>query len=289
MSINLSSAVVTEFDTEVKHQYQGMGKLRKAVTLRTGVIGSTYEFRRMGRGLARQTAPQADITPMDVGHAKVVATLEDWDAGEYTDIFKQAEINFDEQQELAQTIAGGLTRREDQLILDALDGVTFAATNDGNPATGLVEDISASRNFDFQVVRRVSRHFNELEVEAASRHFAVQAHVLDQLLSLNQVTSSDFATMQALMRGEIGSAAWMGFNWHIIGERDEGGLAGATTVERAYAWHKAAVGLAIGIDHQTNIDWVPQKKSHLALGLFKAGSAVREPQGVVRVIYDETA
>ena len=54
-------------------------------------------------------------------------------------------------------------------------------------------------------------------------------------------------------------------------------------------WHKAAVGIAIGIDMKTTIDWVAQKTSWLANGMYKAGAVAREPQGIVRIIYDETA
>ncbi len=40
---------------------------------------------------------------------------------------------------------------------------------------------------------------------------------------------------------------------------------------------------------KTTIDWVAQKTSWLANGMFKAGAVAREPQGIVKVVYDETA
>jgi hypothetical protein len=111
----------------------------------------------MGKGLANQKASQADVTPMDISHARQTATLQNWNAPEYTDIFDQAEVNFDE--ELAQTIAKAIGRREDQLIIDTLAGTTtgggagfsFVASNDGDPDTGRLLDISATRNFDLQL------------------------------------------------------------------------------------------------------------------------------------------
>ena len=78
MSINLSSAASAQFDAEVKHAFQTAGKLRGAVRLRTGVVGDTYNFRTMGKGLANQKASQTDVTPMDISHAKVAATLQNW-------------------------------------------------------------------------------------------------------------------------------------------------------------------------------------------------------------------
>ena len=62
MSKFLSNAAVQEFDSEVKHEYQGMGKLRNTVALRTNVTGDAYKFTRMGQGLANQKATQAEVS-----------------------------------------------------------------------------------------------------------------------------------------------------------------------------------------------------------------------------------
>ncbi|MFQ6609428.1 MAG: phage capsid protein [Fidelibacterota bacterium] len=287
MSKNLTNAAVIEFDNEVKHEYQGMAKLRNTVTLRTGVVGESYKFTRMGKGLANQKATQADVTPMDISHARQTATLENWNAPEYTDIFDQAEVNFDERQELAKTIAGGIGRREDQIIIDALNAVTFAATNDQNPDTGRVFDISASRNFDVAVVRSAAQHLNEIEAENNNRHIIVQAGALSEMLDDPEVTGADYVSVKALINGELNT--YLGFTWHVIGVRAEGGLPGVTGDEIAFAYHAPAIGLAIGIDMKTSIDWVAQKTSWLVNGMFKAGAIAREPQGIIKIQYDETA
>ena len=144
MSKNLTNAAVTEFDSEVKHEYQGMKTLRECITVRTGVVGEAYKFTRMGKGLANQKASQADVTPMDISHARQTANLENWNAPEYTDIFDQAEVNFDERSELAQTIAKAIGRREDQIIIDTMAGVTFATTNDQDADTGFSATVATN-------------------------------------------------------------------------------------------------------------------------------------------------
>lgn len=287
MSKFLTAAAVTEFDNEVKHQYQGAGKLRNTVTIRTGVVGESYKFTRMGRGLANQKASQADVTPMDISHARQTVNLENWNAPEYTDIFDQAEVNFDEKQELAQTIAKALARREDQLIIDAMAAVTFAATNDQNPDTGRVFDVSATANFSLDLVRSANEHFKDIEAMDEEKHIALKADALTTLLEDAEVTSSDYNTVKALVNGDLDT--YVGFKFHVIGTRAEGGLPGVTTDEIAFAWCKSAVGLAVGIDMKTTIDWVAQKTSWLANGMMKAGAVAREPQGIVKLQYNETA
>jgi hypothetical protein len=285
MSKFLTNAAVTEFDSEVKHEYQGMRTLRETVTIRTGVVGEAYKFTRMGKGLANQKASQADVTPMDITHGRQTANLENWNAPEYTDIFDQAEVNFDEKSELAVTIAKAIGRREDQLVIDALAAVTFAATNDEDPDTGRVFDISATRNFDLDSIRSAKGHLDDIEADEGDRHIVLRAQALQKLLEDPEVTSSDFNTVKALVNGDLDT--YMGFKFHKIGTRKEGGLPGVAADRTAFAYHKASIGLAIGIDMKTTIDWIAQKTSWLANGMFKAGAIAREPQGIVKIQYDE--
>ena len=108
MSKTLSSVAVTEFDSMVKQAYQNKGLIKPHVTVRNNVVGDTYKFRRMLKGLANQKSTSDLVTPMDVGHEFKTATLANWNAPEYTDIFDQAEVNFDEKQELADVVAGAI-------------------------------------------------------------------------------------------------------------------------------------------------------------------------------------
>ena len=287
MSKNLSNAAVQEFDAEVKHEYQGMKTLRMAVALRTGVVGDAYKFTRMGKGQANQKATQADVTPMDISHARQTATMENWNAPEYTDIFDAQEVNFEEQSELATTIAGAIGRREDQLIIDAMAGLTFVASNDENPDTGFIQDDSATTNFTLDLIRAAVGHLDDIEAPGQDRHLTLRAAAMQKLLEDTEVTSSDFNTVRALVNGDLDS--YMGFKFHKIGTRAEGGLPLDGTDGIAFAWHKMSVGLAIGIDMKTMVDWVSHKTSWLANGIFKAGSVVREPQGVVKLQYDPAA
>jgi len=285
MSKYLTNSAVIAFDSEVKHQYQGIKTLRNAVTIRTGVTGESYKFARIGRGLANQKASQAVVTPMDITHARQLAAMENWNAPEYTDIFDQAEVNFDEKQELAQTIANAIGRREDQIVIDALAAVTFAATNDENPDTGRIFDDSATTNFTLDLVRKAKGHLDDIESPDEERYIVLRALALQKLLEDDEVTSSDYNTVKALVNGDLDT--YMGFKFLKIGTRAEGGLPGLVNDRIAFAFHKASLGLAIGIDMKTSVDWVPERTSWLCNAIFKAGAISREPQGVVKLQYDE--
>lgn len=286
MSKFLSNSAVQEFDSEVKHEYQAMQTLRQTVTIRTNVTGDAYKFARMGKGIANQKATQADVTPMDVGHSRQTANLDNWNAPEYTDIFDQAEVNFDEKQELAKTIAMALGRREDQIIIDAMANGTYSATPGNDADTGL--DITAGGALTVAQLRAAStRGLTKRSVDSSDRTIAITADGLDQLLATTPVTSSDFNTVKTLVNGDIDT--FLGFKFKTIATRDEGGLPGDGTADcKAFAYHKSAIGYAVGIDMKTTVDWVAQKTSWLCNGMLKAGAVIRENAGIVRISYDST-
>jgi len=259
MSAGLSAAAQQQFDGEVKHAFQSAGVLRGTTTVRNDVVGDIYKFRKMGKGLANQKATSADVTAMGVTHNLISCTLENWNAPEYTDIFDAKEVNFDEKSELQTTIAGALGRRYDQLVLDAMTAATPAATLTGLSLATLID---------------ASEALNDNGVSSGGRHIAVTAAGLASLLGNTTVTSSDYNNVKALVSGELNT--FMGFNFHIIESRSEGGL-----TNNGFAWHDSAVGVAVGMDVTAKVDWVPQKTSWLCNGLMKAGAVVRDADGVV--------
>ena len=273
MSKNLTNGAQQQFDAEVKQAFQTAGSLRDTVTIRNNVVGDTYKFRKMGKGLANQKPSQADVTPMDVTHSLISCTLGNWNAPEYTDIFDQAEVNFDEKSELATAIAGALGRRLDQLIIDALGAEASPAGTIAHGSAGMT----------LTKVITASKHLNDKGVPTGDRHIAVSADGLEDMLGNSTVTSADYNNVKALMSGDIDT--FMGFKWHIIETRSEGGLPYASSTWEGFAWHKSAIGLAIGMDIKTEVNYVAQKTSYLCNGVMKAGAVSRDGDGIVSVSY----
>jgi hypothetical protein len=274
MSKNLSAVASIEFDSMVKHAYATKGLLKPAVTVRNNVVGDTYKFRNMGKGLANQKSTSDLVTPMDVSFDFAIATLQNWNAPEYTDIFDQAEVNFDEKQELADTIAGALGRRCDQLVIDAMDAASPTTIAHGSAALSMAKVVEAQVSLRAQGVPN------------SNLFAAINAKGLGGLLDDSKATSSDFQTVKALVTGDINSLA--GFTFVVLDDRSEGGLTVASNIVSSYFFHRDAVGLAIGIDMKTSVDYVPERTSFLCNGMLKAGSVVRDVSGLIEVQYDQT-
>jgi len=273
MSVNLSSVAAEQFDSEVKHAYQGMMTLRECVRMRGNVEGDKYDFRLMGKGAATQrTGPSSDVVPMDIAHSLKVATLVDYEAPEYTDIYNAATVNFDEVRELAQTIAGAMGRRDDQSIIDAMEAGSTTSVGAG------------TQTLDLATITAAAKALNAVEAPMEDRYFVVHEGGLNDILNDTGITNADYNSVRLLMSGEIDT--FMGFKWKIIGSgRAEGGLPLTTTVRSGFAFHKSAVGHAVGIDMQTRVDYVPHKQSWLSCGAWKAGTVVIDPEGVIEVKY----
>ena len=277
MAINVSTAFVDLFDSEVKQAYQAESVLRGTMRTRTGVAGNTVKFPTIGKGVATLRVPQTDVTPLNVTYGQVTATMEDYIAAEYSDIFQQSHINFDERSELVQVVSKSIARRMDQIMIDALNaasGTTAVATGIGGATT----------NMNIEKLRATAKAMNQNNVPSEGRHLLMHASQLDALLGETEITSQDFASVKALVQGEINT--FMGFKILTVGDRDEGGLPKPST-RTCFAWHKDAMGYAESMAQKTEVNYVPEKTSFLVSSMFSAGSVSIDGAGIVKIACTE--
>jgi hypothetical protein len=280
MSISLSNAFVTLFDAEVKQAYQGKAMLVGAVRQRRGVEGSTVKFPKVGRGVATPRVGQTDVTPLNVGFSNVTLTLEDWIAAEYSDIFSQVKVNFDERSELVQVLGNAIGRRQDQLILAALaaSGTSLTVSNDVG---------GTDTNMNVAKLRQAKGLMDKNNVPPTDRGIIIHSNGLQSLLAETAVTSSDFNTVKALVNGELDT--FLGFKFHVIGDRTEGGLAIDGSLDRTcFAFHKDAIGYGEGIAPKTEINYIPEKTSFLVASMLSAGATVIDAEGIVSIVARES-
>lgn len=276
MAVSISNAFVTLFDAEVKQAYQADAVLRNTVRLRTGVTASTHKFPKIGSGVAQVRVPQTDVTPLNVTYSQATVTLEDWIAAEYSDIFNQAKVNFDERSELVQVVSKAIGRRSDQLILNALANSSTSLTV-SNDIGGTDSNLSVAK------LREAQRLMNAGNVPMEDRYLVIHASNLSNLLSETAVTSSDFNTVKALVQGELDT--FLGFKFITLGDRSEGGLTGGGSGQdrTVYAYHKNAVGMAEGMGVRSEINYIPEKTSWLVSSMFSAGAVAIDAGGIVAI------
>lgn len=276
MSKFLSDAAIQQFDDMVKHAYaEEGGALRKTVRVKSNVVGSQHKFPTMGKGMATARIPQTDVIPMNITHAKKTATLADWNAPEYTDVFDQQKTNVDEKKELAEVISQAIMRREDQMILDAMDAASSSLT--------ISTDIGGSgTNLNTAKCREARKLLSANGVSKRDRYVVTHSNNLHALLGDSDANTFDKNAVKALVDGEI--TKWLGFQFIELGDYDEGGLPLSGSVRKNYFYHggtRGSLGLAVGIDRKTEINYIAEKTSWLCNGLFSAGSVGIDAGGIV--------
>ena len=284
MATTLSPAFVTLFEAEVHQAYQSSATLRNVARMRTGVEGSTAKFPILAKGSASVRTPSTDVVPHNGTFSSVTATLTDYVASEYSDIFNQAKINFDERQELAKLVGNAIGRREDQIIIDALiagSAGTTVANTVVTSGSGSASDLNVGK------IIEAKKGMDAKSVPPTDRHMIIHANSLASLLGDERAISADFAQVQALVRGEVNS--FMGFTMHMIGDRDEGGLPKDGSNDRTcLAFHRDAIGCAVGIPPKTEVNYIPEKTSFLVTAMYSAGAIVIDANGLVDITCRES-
>jgi len=274
MSTGLSAVQNAEFNSQVKAAYQTAGNLTGLCRIKTGVVGASHEFRRAQRGMATRRVPQTNVVPMGTGYGKATAYLTDWNAAEYTDVFDQAKTSVEERGVVAENIAGAIGRRRDQLKLDALDAANPSPTigvNIGGTNTGL----------NFAKLLAAFELMNRRAIPLDKRILVISARQQTDLLGVEQFTSGDYVQKLAITDGKL--PPLLGFKPVIIEDRDEGGLAVSSQVRTCFAYDMDALGEAVGMEPRTEVNYIPEKTSWLANGLFSAGAVVIDPAGVIEL------
>ena len=270
MSTSVSTAFIKQFEAEVHMAYQRMGsKLMNTVRQVKNVKGSQARFQKVGKGTAVTKNRHAEVPTMDISHSTVDVTLADYYASDYVDRLDELKTNIDERQVLAQSAAAALGRQTDQLIIDILD----AGTNSANIAHGSAALTLAKCLTTYET-------FGEADVpDDGQRYFVVSPAGWADLLQLDAFSRSDYVGEADLpYAGGMTAKRWLGFLFFT-----HSGLTLASTTRDCHAYHKSAIGLATGADVRTEINYIPEKVSHLTTSYMSMQACAIDANGFMQI------
>ena len=259
MASSITNAFITQFEAEVHMAYQRMGsKLKNLVRTVNGVNGSSVKFQKVAKGSANTKARHAEVVAMDLSHTAVSATLTDYYAADYVDKLDELKVNIDERQVIAQSAAYALGRKTDDVIIDVLKGATSIANNVNSSATGM--SLIKAKN--------MMETFNTNDVpDDNQRYWAIGPKQWSDLLSVDQFSRVEYVGPQDLpFANGMTAKRWMGFLFFV-----HSGLTVATD-RQTLAFHKSALGLGVGTDVKTEVNYVPEKVSHLITSMISLGA-----------------
>ena len=273
MSTSINTSFITQWNDEVKQAYQQKGsKLRDAVRVVTGVVGETYKFHKLGTASTGSKTREAELTPVNPAHTVVTATLADQYSPILLDELDQLKTNADMRREYVMASANALGRWTDATINTAL----LASNTNGTTLSG---------GLTYAKITEALTLLNAVDADPEDRFLIIGPHQLADALALTSLTSSDYVTIRSVMNGAIDSA--LGFRWIMSNQLTLNNLDAAggaqNNTRHCFAVHKQAVGLAIGQDLKTEINYVPMRDATLVNSKISLGAAVIEATGVIEV------
>lgn len=252
MSVEITTAMVDQYSGNVQMLVQQKGsKLRDFVT-QEKVKGKEAFFDQIGSVAAVKKTTRHDDTPrMDTPHKRRRVSLTTYRWADLIDNDDKVRLLIDPTSEYAQAAAWAMGRGIDEEIVDAALGTAYTGekgTDAVNLPAGQIVDSAGSSGFTFDKLREVKRVFDANDVPSEGRYIVMTACQLDNLLGETKVTSADYASAKALVRGEI--SEFMGFRFiQLNGKRADGTLIlpeASNGVRACLAFQKEGIKLGIG-------------------------------------------
>mgnify|MGYP005991291963 FL=1 len=266
MANTIDQAFIKQFETEVHMAYQRMGSKLRNTIRSTNVSGSTARFQKIGTGTASTKSRNGNVTPMELAHTNVEATMSDFYAAEFIDKLDELKTNINERQAVAQSAAAALGRKTDELIIAAMDaGANSTQIHDTSSALEKADLLSLFETMGTADVP-----------EDGQRYLAMSPAGYADLFQINEFASSDFVGPQNLpFAGGMTMKEFLGFKIFSTS---------AVAGGKNFAYHTSAVGIGVNSDVQTEVNYVAEKVSHLATSMMSMGAVAIDDNGIYEVL-----
>ncbi len=274
MSISVDNVFVKQFEADVHLAYQQMGtKLRSTIRSKSGVVGASTTFQKVGKGIASTKSRHGIVPVMNLDHTPVECVLQDYYAGDWVDSLDELKTNIDERRVVASAGAYALGRKTDELIINAMSSATQSV---GDYSTGLTKSLIMS----------ALEILNTNDVPDDGRRFAVVGvHQWNELLALDEFVSADYVGGATPLVDGCESRRWLGINWVLCNA-----LPLANSDERdCFIYHASSIGHACGQEVKTDITWNGERAAHFISNSMSQGAVLIDAEGIVRIKCDDDA
>ena len=227
MSTEITASFVNQYSSNIQALVQQKGsKLRDFVGYES-VRGKNMFIDQVGQVAAvKKTTRHADTPQVDTPHKRRQLSLETYHWADLIDNDDKVRMLIDPTSDYANAAAWAMGRAIDEAIVNAALGTAHTGETGAIevtlPTTQII-DSTCTSSFTFDKLREVKRLFDQCDAPSEGRVIVLSAKQLDDLLSETKVTSSDYASAKALVRGEIDT--FMGFKFiQLNAKKSDGNL-----------------------------------------------------------------
>ena len=267
MSVSIDQVFVKQFEADVHLAYQQMGtKLRATVRSKSGVVGASTTFQKVGRGTASTKSRHGIVPVMNLNHEPVECLLQDYYAGDWVDALDELKTNVDERRVVASAGAYALGRKTDELIIAAMNSANNYV---GDYSTGLTKDL----------ILAAVEELNNKDVPDDGRRFAVVGvHQWNELLSIDEFISADYVGNDLPLVSGGSSKKWLGITWIL-----HNNLPVTEEKRDCFIYHSTSLGHACGQEVKTDISWHGERAAHFISNSMSQGAVLIDNDGIVRL------
>ncbi|HOT82973.1 MAG TPA: phage capsid protein [Candidatus Defluviicoccus seviourii] len=265
----IDAAFIKNFESEVHVAYQMMGsKLRGTVRTKDGVAAKSTTFQKVGKGVAGEKQRHGKVPTMNVHHEPVECLLHDYYAGDWVDRLDELKTNINEQKVVARAGAFALGRKTDAMIF-------AAAMTTSNSIGSSAAAIGLDRCTDLLVAMG-----NADVPDDGGRYVWVSWRVWADLLEISQFANLDYVGSDGLVWKGSGAQGknWLGAIW-----MPHSGIDRTGGVATCIAYHRSAIGHAIGADVQTDVTWHGDRAAHFVNNMMSQGVCIIDETGVFKL------
>ena len=280
--------------------------LQSTVRLRTGVVGKTDHWERLGGVKLVAVTSRHQTTPhTEMIHSRRRASMADRAGSELLDQLDEVKMMIDPRNEYTQNLVRAYRVFIASTLIVALDAAATVVANDDTTSTQALQAsqliAAGGTGFTMAKWRQANRILDNGGVPRGGRTALLSAFAIEDLLADATVTSKDYADLAALEQGTIAGKYFMGATVKVISDAlpdDTATLTGGVAdpllpktgdIRSCFLYHHDAVGLSIGKVATPEVDKRPDKMNSWQVLVQCSAAAVRILDGgVVRINMDES-
>ena len=253
MSTQITTAFVNQYSANVQMLSQQMGSLlRNAVDVET-VNGEKAFFDQVGSAAAvLRTSRHADTPLIDTPHSRRMVTLSDYEYADLIDDQDKVRMLIDPTSTYARAAAAAMGRAMDDVIISAALG-SAKTGKDGSTTTAFATATNqiavGATGLTLAKLIQAKEILDSQDVDPSiPRYIACSPKQVSDLLGDTDVTSADFNTVRALVKGELDT--YVGFKFIMTNRLPVDG----SSDRRVIAWAMDGIKLAVGKEPVARID-----------------------------------
>lgn len=217
MDVQIEQWRVQQFASNVYRLAQQKGSRMARFLRQESFNGKAEFFDRISTAVAQEKQGRNVDTPnLNIDHSRRMLVSRTYDWGTLVDLTDKLENIHAPESHYAVAARDGMGRKMDDVIIEAALGTArYGESGASSQSLGNAQKVASTTGaaLDYPnmlFLRKLKRKFDEAEVEG-SRILVHGADFLDALLGVTAVTSSDYNSVKALVRGEIDT--FMGFQF----------------------------------------------------------------------------